>query len=581
MNKTVIIKVMGTYYYEAKEAYKLGFLSEGKPITLKADIHNEHDPHAVAVFAHNFKLGHISKDYAPKYQAIILKNNMVTAKVESLTFPETGNALKLKILINYNDDVQGNGFIKKFDLPEGSGVYKITIGEAGSYIGSTTNLRRRANQHLSQLKNGMHVNNILQFAFTNSDGDGFSFEVLERCQPNQLKTKEQNQIHAALNENTFLFNKTLDGRGRLNTGEPNQWSVSDKDFSRQAKETNDFPSNESLSSEPTKENEAEFVAAKEDSGSPPTLSFNLEENQDSLIQKGIVYVLKRSSTKKPNQSNICKVGFTTISGDARAKDYTDGGWQVISEFHMPIWLAKMTEKAAHKELSDHWMDPAITGGSANEVFYCEPELAEAAVIVAKDECIISAIISLNLSEKDFSDLTNKIKSEKYTNYLGRDIGTKRAEGDIFHYRNLTDRLETRIRYLETHNGYLESQISGSKSQKSASTLKNDSNKTTTHLKNKYEREVKKLTRDNEKLEKELATLKVTPKKTGSNPVSRNNAKSITKNDKNSNRINWDVNNIQTKEKRHCEKCNSYSEHVVNRRYGRGVCLLCRHETIVE
>ena len=540
MNKTVIIKVVGTYYYEAKEAYKLGFLSEGKPITLKADIHNEHDPHAVAVFAHNFKLGHISKDYAPKYQAIILKNKMVTAKVESLTFPETGNALKLKILINYNDDIQGNGFIKKFDLPEGSGVYKITIGEAGSYIGSTTNLRRRANQHLTQLKNGAHFNNILQFAFNNSEGDGFSFEVLERCHPNQLETKEQNQIYAALKENTFLFNKTLDGRGRLNTDEPNQWSVSDNDFSHHAKEAIDLASNEDLSSEPIKKNEAKFVTTEEDSGSSPTLNFDLEENQDSVMQQGIVYVLKRSNTNKPNQSNICKVGFTTVSGDARAKDYTDGGWQVISEFHMPVWLAKMTEKAAHKELSDYWMDPAITGESANEVFYCEPDLAETAVIIAKDECIFSAIIALDLSETEFLLLTNKIKSEKYTDCLARDIGINRA-----------------------------------------TVLENESNKTKTHLKKKYEQKIKKLNHDNEKLEKELAALKVKHEETSPKQVSINNAKSVTKNKENFNRINWDVNSIQTKEKRHCEKCDSYSEHVVNRRYGRGVCLLCRHETIVE
>ena len=540
MNKTVIIKVVGTYYYEAKEAYKLGFLSEGKPITLKADIHNEHDPHAVAVFADNFKLGHISKDYAPKYQAIILKNKMVTAKVESLTFPETGNALKLKILINYNDDVQGNGFIKKFDLPEGSGVYKITIGEAGSYIGSTTNLRRRANQHLTQLKNGAHFNNILQFAFNNSEGDGFSFEVLERCHPNQLETKEQNQIYAALKENTFLFNKTLDGRGRLNTDEPNQWSVSDNDFSHHAIEAIDLASNEDLSSEPIKKNEAKFVTTEEDSGSSPTLNFDLEENQDSVMQQGIVYVLKRSNTNKPNQSNICKVGFTTVSGDARAKDYTDGGWQVISEFHMPVWLAKMTEKAAHKELSDYWMDPAITGGSANEVFYCEPDLAETAVIIAKDECIFSAIIALDLSETEFLLLTNKIKSEKYTDCLARDIGINRA-----------------------------------------TVLENESNKTKTHLKKKYEQKIKKLNHDNEKLEKELAALKVKHEETIPKQVSINNAKSVTKNDENSHRINWDVNSVQTKEKRHCGKCGSYSEHVINRRYRKGVCLLCRHETIVE
>lgn len=96
--------------------------------------------------------------------------------------------------------------------------------------------------------------------------------------------------------------------------------------------------------------------------------------------EGIVYVLKR---KNNDQKQICKVGFTKVSGDSRAKNYTDGGWEVVGEFLMPVWLAKLTEKEAHKELKDYWMDPAITGGTAHEVFYCEPELAEVAVAVAK------------------------------------------------------------------------------------------------------------------------------------------------------------------------------------------------------
>ncbi|MDA8579061.1 hypothetical protein N9L08_09050 [Rhodobacteraceae bacterium] len=128
-------------------------------------------------------------------------------------------------------------------------------------------------------------------------------------------------------------------------------------------------------------------------------AFN-EEKADlsnDYSSEGIVYVLKRKST---TPVAMCKIGFSRISGNSRAKNYTDGDWSVVAEFHMPVWLAKLTEKAAHQELNEYWMDPGITGGTAHEVFYCDPETAEIVIAIAKEDCIKTAILDLNLSKQE-------------------------------------------------------------------------------------------------------------------------------------------------------------------------------------
>ena len=230
MNKTVILKVVGTYYYQAAEAYRLGLLHEGSQITLGADIDNEYDKYAVVVSIKSFKLGHISKEYSQKYQILLLQDNILNAKVSSLTFPKNKNALTLKISISYRDSKKRNQSEKFLEFPEGSGVYKIVIGEIGSYIGSTENFRRRANQHLSQLKNKDHTNNALQSAFDAAGEKGFKFMVIENCNVDKLVEKEKNQISFALRDGLYLFNKTLDGRGRFYSDSSGHSTISDTRF---------------------------------------------------------------------------------------------------------------------------------------------------------------------------------------------------------------------------------------------------------------------------------------------------------------------------------------------------------------
>lgn len=106
---------------------------------------------------------------------------------------------------------------------------------------------------------------------------------------------------------------------------------------------------------------------------------------------GCVYVLKRNGHK-----SMCKVGFSSVSAKLRASQYTDGEWIVHQEIQLPIWLARLVEKESHNRLAEYWLDPKLTGGTAKEVFLCEPEIAEITVEDAKQEKILEAVIQLGI-----------------------------------------------------------------------------------------------------------------------------------------------------------------------------------------
>jgi hypothetical protein len=109
------------------------------------------------------------------------------------------------------------------------------------------------------------------------------------------------------------------------------------------------------------------------------------------ITTAYVYVLSR-----PKHPNFSKVGVTKISAKSRAENYTDGEWEIYEEFEMPIFLARLTERTAHQQLSEYWFDPKITGGTANEVFLCPPDVASIAVAIGKDEAQKQIFKSLGL-----------------------------------------------------------------------------------------------------------------------------------------------------------------------------------------
>ena len=86
-------------------------------------------------------------------------------------------------------------------------------------------------------------------------------------------------------------------------------------------------------------------------------------------KRGFVYVLERAEPNETTET-LCKVGYTSISALSRSKDYTDGGWDVYFEEEMQDWLARLLEQDVHKALEEYWLDPAIVGGSAKEIFLC-------------------------------------------------------------------------------------------------------------------------------------------------------------------------------------------------------------------
>ncbi len=61
-----------------------------------------------------------------------------------------------------------------------SGIYRILNAKNGKfYIGSSTNCRRRFNQHKSALRKGKHDNIYLQRAWAKYSEESFIFEILE------------------------------------------------------------------------------------------------------------------------------------------------------------------------------------------------------------------------------------------------------------------------------------------------------------------------------------------------------------------------------------------------------------------
>lgn len=82
--------------------------------------------------------------------------------------------------------------VNKEDLKGKSGVYKITNIETRKfYVGSSKNLWKRANDHERDLKNNRHCNKYLQDEYDKFSSDSFKFEVIEYCDEDIRKDREQ------------------------------------------------------------------------------------------------------------------------------------------------------------------------------------------------------------------------------------------------------------------------------------------------------------------------------------------------------------------------------------------------------
>lgn len=100
-----------------------------------------------------------------------------------------------------------------------------------------------------------------------------------------------------------------------------------------------------------------------------------------MSPKAVVYVLHREDGSR---NNLSKVGSTKISADGRAANYTDGGWTAYFTAEVPAHVRFAVERKAHSILSKKglWLDPTITGGTANEIFTCTPNEAQNAIVDA-------------------------------------------------------------------------------------------------------------------------------------------------------------------------------------------------------
>lgn len=97
-----------------------------------------------------------------------------------------------------------------------SGIYKITCVPTGKvYIGQSNNVYKRWRDHRLELRKNQHVNNYLQRAWNKYGETQFEFEIIKKCNINEMDKWEQHYI-AILNSNNLNFGFNLDSGGSLN-----------------------------------------------------------------------------------------------------------------------------------------------------------------------------------------------------------------------------------------------------------------------------------------------------------------------------------------------------------------------------
>lgn len=226
--RTTNLKVVGTYYYQATDAFRAGTLRAGSAVQLVADTNNAYDKNAVAVYSKNleFKLGHLGRDYAKKYQSLVLTKKIHTCRVyasELLT-----NSVELKISVSYDENLFTDRAQISQKIPTIPGIYKISLGADKEYIGSTNNLKARCQSHLSALSNGTHKNIPLQQDYEKFGESHFVFDVIDVCQNHKLLKEEAHAIQVAIKKGIRLYNLTTDGRGYISNSNSSSNGVNDR-----------------------------------------------------------------------------------------------------------------------------------------------------------------------------------------------------------------------------------------------------------------------------------------------------------------------------------------------------------------
>jgi group I intron endonuclease len=88
-------------------------------------------------------------------------------------------------------------------LFEKSGIYRISNSVNNKqYIGSSLDIEDRFKRHKRLLKNGIHFNRHLQYAYNKYGEEVFKFEVILYCEP-EIRTKLEEKIIKILEPNVY------------------------------------------------------------------------------------------------------------------------------------------------------------------------------------------------------------------------------------------------------------------------------------------------------------------------------------------------------------------------------------------
>lgn len=115
-----------------------------------------------------------------------------------------------------------------------SGIYWIVGPTGKAYIGSSQNVKKRLQQHASDLRRGVHGNSHLQYAANKHGIKAFEFSVLEHCAIERLIEREQFYIDSF--DFATLYNARLiaeSNRGAVRTPEVRA-AISERNRKRRA-----------------------------------------------------------------------------------------------------------------------------------------------------------------------------------------------------------------------------------------------------------------------------------------------------------------------------------------------------------
>ncbi|WP_432263572.1 HIRAN domain-containing protein [Cupriavidus sp. TMH.W2] len=256
MRRASTYLVKGIQYYEGPDLVRRGILKAGEPARLVRERDNPYDPYAVAVYAgrNSSKIGHISRDHSQSVSTSIDAGEVESASIQSV---DKNSGPRVYVCITFSDARLPPRSPRRFDrltasvtnLPRDAGVYRIECAATGStYIGSTACLHERALNHLSDLRSGRHVNHLLQQDFLRYGPEKFRFVLVEiSISRETAEIRERDEIEAAARRGEALYNRTTDGKGRLDANSSTQSGYVDLagKLAAQARRSSSFPDNDS------------------------------------------------------------------------------------------------------------------------------------------------------------------------------------------------------------------------------------------------------------------------------------------------------------------------------------------------